>query len=512
MDINRILQKVDAYFSENKGAEAEKLMRESIITAMEEQDDNSLLQLLNELLGYYRETSQVENSYAVAKQAIALAQQMGLADSIPYATTLLNVANAYRAGGKLEESLEYYLQVREVYDRLLSGDNMLVASLENNLSLLYQEMGDFEKAKISLLAALAIVEKKGAEFEIAVTYANLASTCMQLGQSEEAGTYARRAITDFEKMGVADAHYGAALSALGTYYYKKKEYHAALEIFRKAMHIMEVNLGRNEYYYRLQENVSACENAVLHMSQKHDVKQANAVNPMKDMVRGLALCREYYEIYGKPMLEQQFPEYVDKIAVGLVGEGSDCFGYDDKYSRDHDWGPDFCMWVTEETYNVIGEALQQAYEQLPTEWKGFKRTVTSAGKGRRGVMTISSFYKRLLQTDSYEQIDWRSVSDASLAAAVNGEVFKDAEGIFTAFREKLLKGYPEEILYLKLAESAARFAQTAQYNYDRMKKRGDEIKGKPSSLFPSGRSGACAQSAYASDCGRFHQWHSCCRV
>ena len=90
-------------------------------------------------------------------------------------------------------------------------------------------------------------------------------------------------------------------------------------------------------------------------------------------------------------------------------------------------------------------------------------------------MTISSFYRHLLQTSDYDKIDWRQVSDASLAAAVNGEVFRDAEGIFSAFRAKLQQGYPERIRFLKIAESGARFSQTGQYNYFRMRKRGDML-------------------------------------
>lgn len=470
MDINRILQQVDEFYSQNRGADAERLMQESIVLAVQEQDDESLLQLLNELLGYYRETSQVENSFAVAAQAVAQAERMGLAGTIPYATTLLNVANAYRAGGRLQDSLECYLAVRKLYDRLLAPDNMLVASLENNLSLLYQEMGNFEKAKESLLRALAIVKEKEADFEVAVTYANLAGTCMQLDEPEEAHAYARRAIAGFEKLGVADAHYGAALSAMGTYYYKRQEYPAAMEAFGRAMEIMEENLGRNEYYYRLRDNIAACQQAIREQAGGHGSDSQDS-----GLTKGLGLCREYYETYGRPMLEEKFPDYLDKIAVGLVGEGSDCFGYDDALSRDHDWGPGFCMWVTEETYGQIGEALQRAYEQLPHEFKGFRRTSSTRGQGRRGVMTISAFYHRLLQASRWEDIDWHQVSDASLAAAVNGEVFWDAEGIFSDFRKKLCQGYPEPILFLKLAESAARFAQTGQYNYTRMMERGDSL-------------------------------------
>ena len=476
MDVNRLLQQVDAYYEQNRGSDAEKLMQEGIAQAIQEQDEESLLQLLNELLGYYRETSQVEASYVVAERAISQAQRMGLEGTLPYATTLLNVANAYRAGGRLRDSMQCYLTVRKIYEEILSADNMLVASLENNMSLLYQEMGDFRSAKECLLKALSIVEAKQAEFEVAVTYANLASTCMQLKEPEEACAYAGAAIQGFEKLGVEDAHYSAALSALGTYHYEKKEYAAAEEMFRKAMEIMERNLGRNEYYERLRENAEACRNA---MREEHAGKEGATEQIMRpqadEQVAGLELCRRYYEAFGRPMLEQQFPDYVDQIAVGLVGEGSDCFGYDDAFSEDHDWGPDFCMWVTDDTYAQIGEALEQAYANLPDEFMGYKRTHSAVGRGRRGVMTISSFYNRLLQADEWEKIDWQQVSDASLAAAVNGEVFRDEEGIFSAFREKLLQGYPEQIRYLKIVESAAKFSQTGQYNYERMLRRGDVL-------------------------------------
>lgn len=471
MDINAVLEQVDKFYESNQGAEAEKLLLESAAGAAKEQDDGSLLQLLNELLGYYRETGQKEASFQIADKAVSLALDMGLENSLPYATTLLNVANAYRAGGAADKSLECYLKVQEIYEKLLAPDNMLMAGLQNNMSLLYQEMGNFETACECLEKALAIAEKKDAEFETAVTCANLAGTCMQIGRREDAYQYAVRSIGEFERMNVQDAHYSAALSALGTYYYEKKEYESAMTVFEKAMGIVEASLGQNEHYRRLRENVRACRAA------------------MGSILPGRVLCRAYYEEVVRPMLEKQFPEYLGKIAVGLAGEGSDCFGFDDQYSMDHDWGADICLWLTEETWDAVGEKLVQEYEQLPkeqflTEKLGNKVGAgqikamlqnTAFGQKRRGVMKISDFYHRLLQADCYEDIDWRSVSDASLAAAVSGEVYRDDEGVFSAFREKLLQGYPEEIRYLKLAESAAGFAQSAQYNYGRMKQRGDML-------------------------------------
>jgi len=454
MDIQEIFSQIDKLFEQNKRDEAEKLMQESIAQAMAEQDDNSLLQLLNELLGFYRETGRHEEAALIADRAVEQAERMGLSGTIPYATTLLNAANADRAGGRLEESLEKYLRVQEIYRQQLSPDDMLTASFQNNFSLLYQELGDFEKARECLLKALQVVKKKEAGYELGVTYANLAATCVQLTRMEDAKEYAVKSMEVFEEIGVRDSHYAAALSAMGAWHFQRQEFAAAENNYRKAMELVEKTNGRNHGYYRLKENVEACRKAA-----------GEGI--------GLSLARGYYETYGIPMIHEQFGEYESRIAVGLVGRGSDCFGYDDGISMDHDWGPDFCMWVTDETYEKIGAALQQAYEELPAEFRGYRRAPRINGRNRRGVLRISDFYRSLVGADCYEKIDWRQVSDTSLAAAVNGEVFRDDERVFTAFRNRLLEGYPENIFYLKLAEAGAKYAQTAEYNFPRMLERGD---------------------------------------
>ena len=496
MDIQDILKRVDALLEQNRGEEAEQLMLESLTQAVSEQDDNVLLQLLNELLSFYRETSRVQDADRIARQAIAQAERMGLQGTVPYATTLLNVANAYRAGGRFRESLEYYLEVQELYGRLFETDNMFVASLQNNFSLLYQEMGDYEKARECLLKALEISEAHDAAYEVGVTNANLAATCVQLGRQEEAREYAQNAVQLFQELGVQDSHYAAALASLGAYYFQKKEFQSALEHYRRAGEIVERTLGQNQAFCRLQEHVSACEKALAEMpeqghtqseksmqsrTQLETSEQSKALtgasegSAVKGVGKGLVLCKEYYETYGKPMLQEQFGAYQDRIAVGLVGRGSDCFGYDDEASRDHDWGPDFCLWVSDETYAEIGKELEEAYLSLPEEFKGHQRAPEVNGKGRRGVWRISDFYRSLVGADRYDAIDWRQVSDHGLAAAVNGEVFRDEEGIFTEFRRKLEEGYPLEIRYLKLAEAAAGFAQASQYNFPRMLGRGDMV-------------------------------------
>ena len=60
---------------------------------------------------------------------------------------------------------------------------------------------------------------------------------------------------------------------------------------------------------------------------------------------GIELARTYWEAYGIPMIREQFPEWEGQIAAGLTGSGSECYGYDDEVSADHDFGPEFCLFL-----------------------------------------------------------------------------------------------------------------------------------------------------------------------
>ena len=109
-------------------------------------------------------------------------------------------------------------------------------------------------------------------------------------------------------------------------------------------------------------------------------------------MKGLELCRLYYEEVGAPELKARFPELMFRAAVGLSGQGSDCLGFDDEFSRDHDYGPGFLIWLSDEDCKLYGARLQAAYDALPREFRGFERKPTHTGAQRVGVMSTSSFY------------------------------------------------------------------------------------------------------------------------
>ena len=186
-------------------------------------------------------------------------------------------------------------------------------------------------------------------------------------------------------------------------------------------------------------------------------------------MKGLELCREYFENYGRAMLEE-FPEIKDRIAVGLAGEGSECLGFDDELSRDHDFEPGFCLWLTKEDERAYGFKLSRAYAKLPKEFKGFRRQMMSPlGGDRHGVLIIDDFYNKFLGSAHAPETvrEWLYTPEHYFLTASDGEVWEDKLGVFSAVRETLLRGFPEDVRKKKLAARAAMMAQAGQYNFAR---------------------------------------------
>ena len=195
-------------------------------------------------------------------------------------------------------------------------------------------------------------------------------------------------------------------------------------------------------------------------------------------MNGLELSRSYFEEYGRPLLRQQYPYFEEHIAAGLAGMGSECFGFDDEISRDHDWGPAFCLWLDRRTFDAIGKELQASLAGLPRTFAGFTgRQESLWGGGRTGVFEIGQFYRQFIGYDHVpaDWREWRVIPESNLATATNGRVFIDPVGEFSAFREKLKQYYPEDIRLKKMACRCMIMAQSGQYNFMRCVRRGEYV-------------------------------------
>lgn len=194
-------------------------------------------------------------------------------------------------------------------------------------------------------------------------------------------------------------------------------------------------------------------------------------------MKGLELAERFYLEFGAPMIHRDFPELEPLIAAGLAGSGSECFGYDDEFSQDHDFEPGFCLFIPDEDMIDSRTAfrLERAYAKLPKEFMGFRRSpLNPVGGNRHGVIRMSEFFKsKTGVSDSRITLkDWFFIPEQSLAEATNGKVFRDDLGRFTAIRRELAY-MPEDVRLKKLAGNLLVMGQTGQYNYKRCISRGD---------------------------------------
>lgn len=463
MNIQSILTTYDAMFGKYALSDIEAYLYENIEKAKQQSETGILFTLLNEMIGFCRDTTQKDKALKYCTELLLLLEAMKLEGSIEYATSLLNIANAYRAFGLLEESLELFGCVEQIYKDKLDAKDFRYANLYNNWGLAYQEIEDYEKAKEVLRKALAVVDSyEEAVIPQATTRTNLAATLLQLGTEEdykEAITYLQHALHIHEENGGQDFHYGATLVAMGDAYCFQKDFSKAAKSYEAGLREIEKHTGKNDNYIRVLEKYNYAKS------------QCSGANEWRS---NLERSREFYETVGKEMIHMHFPEWENRIAVGLVGEGSDCYGFDDEISMDHDYAVGFCMWLTDADYEKIGPALQEEYDKLSKNENRLKY--------RRGVFRVNDFYNQLLESSAdFEKefsLDYQKVEEFQLAQATNGIVFRDDMGVFSNIREKLLAYYPENVWRGKLAQSIHEFSQYAQSNYARMMARRDELTAK----------------------------------
>ena len=146
-------------------------------------------------------------------------------------------------------------------------------------------------------------------------------------------------------------------------------------------------------------------------------------------MKGLELSRALFDECLRPLLEREAPQLLPLIAAGLVGEGSECFGFDDERSQDHDWGASLCLWLPDDSPENAFGTLDSLLAGLPERFRGVPLRVHAPG--RTGVFRVGAFYRSLIgRADAPESAeDWIAVPEPSLAAATNGAVFYDGAGV-----------------------------------------------------------------------------------
>ncbi|WNM24152.1 DUF4037 domain-containing protein [Demequina capsici] len=503
-DVQSMLSGLDRILASQDAPSAVPFLDDALTGARTLGDEAAELTILNEVMGLHRSLGSHERALEAADRALGLVPRLGLAGTDAHATTLINAATARRAAGRLDQARDTYAQALEVAGRTFPAGDRRLAALHNNLSMLHSEAGDPQGAYDELSQALSIVEAAsvdpGRDVDVAGTLTNLSLVCHDLGRDDEAERLARRSLAIFKAGGHdQNPHLAAALAGLAEACFRSGRHADAVELYEQALAIVDAAYGSQSPQHDVTlENLAQARTAaaadpgprlLVDASSARDGGSSavdseaspGALEPALAVPRmtGLALARAFWEEHGRPMLDR-YPEQRGRIAVGLVGHGSECYGFDDDLSRDHDFGPGFCLWLGEADHAAIGSRLQADYDALPATFMGFGPRVTTTrarGGGRRvGVFEIADFFQGLTGLPSAPPADqphlWVTLDEATLAAATNGEVFADPHGAFSAVRGAFLR-MPDDARLARIGQRLGMMAQAGQYNLPRMLARAD---------------------------------------
>ena len=553
-DTQQFLNGLDAIFDRHAAAtEAGPYLEQAMVDAENAGDEAGLLTVLNETMGFYRSQGRHKANQWIVQRALELAARMGLTTgtSEAWATTLINCATAMRAAQQYDQAEDLYHQAQSVCRHSLAPTDRRLAALHNNLSMLYSETNRPDKAELELREALRIIEASSvnpdADIDVASSHTNLALTLLPEHKLEGAHWHAAKALEIYRTGHLEhSAHYASALAGFAQVCFAERRYADAVTGYRHALAVIEECYGKDTDYWRITaDNLRQAEEEAakagvtvdnagvagdagtppqsgsrLSNSPAQGKTGAGATSSPSTVsvstgsagaaeavsacpVSGLKLARAFWTQMGKPMIAAKYPQYAGRIAAGLVGHGSECYGFDDTYSQDHDFGPRFCLWLTDEDYAAIGEQLEADYEALPRKFSVDAQgrvtfeaharaeasgTFPSAGAGspgtpraqganrRDGVFRIGDFFESITgyrtapaQTAPHE---WLMLQESTLAAATNGEVFADPTGLFSKTRQGF-KNMPDDVRLALISKRLGMIAQAGQYNLPRSLKRGD---------------------------------------
>lgn len=239
-----------------------------------------------------------------------------------------NTANYYRTVGLLKEANELYQQVKSFYDANISPDSMLFASLFNDMSLLFQEIGDYESACDCQERALGItLLYPECRTEQAITYSNLATTYSKLDRRDDAITALEKSIELFEEDDAPDNYYVVALSAMAELKYNEKQYKESVNNYEKALSYIEKQMGKGTAYEMMLTNLNVAEgnlkNELIDKIVKLEweafdkvINEGGRAGCQDDWITFSIMRKSQYMLWSTQMLESFIDDFERAAAAG----------------------------------------------------------------------------------------------------------------------------------------------------------------------------------------------------
>ena len=178
------------------------------------------------------------------------------------------------------------------------------------------------------------------------------------------------------------------------------------------------------------------------------------------------ISRRFFEHVVKPILETHFPAETARTAFGVFGYGSEALRLDDQYSRDHHWGLRIDAVMPDDVYADkrvdIAEVLAA---NMPKTFEGHALQEGMVAGAGLSPDTLSAMLRRTVgltgAPQSYE--DWLNLPEEDVIHIINGEVWYDPLGEFSAIRAAFKAYYPEPVRLRRIAHWCRYFSGMGTY-------------------------------------------------
>lgn len=420
-----------------------------------QKNDKKLIEILNEYSGSLRNVGRYDDAITAIDESLRLYEKSDTYTPQTYATILINLGNTYREKKSYYEAETHLLKAKEIFQSV--GDTSYAyIGLLNNLSLLYRDTNNYETAHELQLEAVRLLEPTEYQVPLAISYNNLYEISKHVKGKQELSPQVyldKAAYILHREVGTEHPMYAAVLNNRADFEMEQHHYDVALNLYREALPIVKHNYGvESQAYQSVLHNLEYVKDLIKTLQQEVPCHRQT----------GLELGRELAHQVAQD-IELNLPDLAPYMCLALVGTGSECLGFDDAISEDHDFTKRCQLFLPADIYETNKERLQSYFKNY--------------AYGTVQIECISEFYQRYTLYPEGPQCEkeFRRVPQDLLCTATNGEVFLDNFGSFTHIRQRLLAYYPEDIRLRKIAYELNQLAQSGQYNLPRMLQRGDTI-------------------------------------
>ena len=499
--IDEIMKEVHSLWRQGREKEMAPLLEEAINLCKLQNNNLKLIELLNEYGGCLRNLGEFDKAISAIKESIEVYEKSNLSNEIAYATSIMNLANIYREKKDYFNAEKYFNISKSIFDKL--GDKSYsYVGLLNNFSLLYKEIGDYYSAEKMQLESIRILEKNSKmNVPLAISYNNLYEI-QKLAKSNSSNIENLKKAEQIllKETGTNHPLYASVLNNMADYEFSNKNYNEALSLYKKALEIVRTCYGeKSEAFLSVSKNIDFVEDFIKTLSikepscsdlennfetKKSDYITSNGIDYIKSeeidyknsnskRLTGLERA-EIVAKYTSEFIKVKYPDLYSRICLALVGVGSECLGFDDEISEDHDFSSRCQLFLDDSDYKTYKSDLESS---LKIFCKDLESLTSNLKDVNIEIMPISNFYKyyTLFENGPKTESEYRKVPMDLLCVATNGKVFLDNLGKFSEIRNRLLNFYPEDIRLKKIAFQLNKMAQSGQYNYSRMIKRGDTV-------------------------------------